>query len=289
MKKIISVMLAAIFLMLAGCGSDKNSAVTEHTTKAPKSADMLNITSNNRNYAECVKRYYAVLTAVKNKTQILEKEHNKQIETENPEKFFLDENYIMTAFDPFVLSEFSITEIFSPNLTEEEILNTLSYKANGASVNFESNGNNSYLLSLISENSLREFSVEYSSRDSFRYVLTTESGETTVTNEMLEFGKNTNIYFVQSKTSRLFVQFDGNGNIIYFCCSTLKNGSYGTSDSIYPDSEPSKEWVTERDKNDYISIHTYENGVLTHEDSSSGPWKTFTINESDYKYAFELE
>ena len=33
----------------------------------------------------------------------------------------------------------------------------------------------------------------------------------------------------------------------------------------------------------------YENGVLTHEDSSSGPWKTFTINESDYLYAFPLQ
>ena len=289
MKKILSAVLAAIFLILAGCGSDKNNAPTAATSSAPKSADMLNIASTAKSYEECVKRYYAVLGAVKNKTQILEKEHNKQIEAENPEKFFLDENYIMTAFDPFVFTDFSITESFSPNTSREELIQSLSHKTNGDSISFENNGDKTYLLSFIGENSLRELSVEYSNADSFRYVSTTEIGETSVTNEMLEFSKSANTYYVQSKTSRLWVQFDSDGNILYFCCSTLKNGSYSSSDSIYPDSTPAKEWVTERNKDNYISIYTYENGVLTHEDSSSGPWKTFTINESDYLYAFPLQ
>ena len=289
MKKIISALLAATLLLLAGCGSDKNNATTVATTSAPKSADMLNITSKSRNYSDSVKRYYAVLEAVKNKTQILEKEHNKQIEAENPDKYFLDENYIMTAFDPFILTDFSLTENFSANLTKAEVDETFAFKANGAEIIFENNGENSYRLSLVDEISLREYSVDYNTKDSFHYVLTTESSETTVVNEMLEFGNNANTYFIQSKTSRLFVQFDNNGNIVYFCCSTLKNGSYGNSESIYPDASPAKEWVTERNKDDYMSIYTYENGILTHEDSSSGPWKTFTIYESEFQNAFPLQ
>ena len=289
MKKIISALLAATLLLLAGCGSDKNNVTTVATTSAPKSADMLNITSKSKNYSDSVKRYYAVLEAVKNKTQILEKEHNKQIEAENPDKYFLDENYIMTAFDPFILTDFSLTENFSANLTKAEIDETFAFKANGAEIIFENNGENSYRLSLVDEISLREYSVDYNTKDSFRYVLTTESGETTVVNEMLEFGNNANTYFIQSKTSRLFVQFDNNGNIVYFCCSTLKNGSYGNSESIYPDASPAKEWLTERNKDDYMSIYTYENGILTHEDSSSGPWKTFTIYESEFQNAFPLQ
>lgn len=289
MKKIISALLAATLLLFAGCGSDKNNVTTVATTSVPKSADMLNITSKSRNYSDSVKRYYAVLEAVKNKTQILEKEHNKQIEAENPDKYFLDENYIMTAFDPFILTDFSLTENFSAKLTKAEIDETFAFKANGAEIIFENNGENSYRLSLVDEISLREYNVDYNTKDSFRYVLTTESGETTVVNEMLEFGNNANTYFIQSKTSRLFVQFDNNGNIVYFCCSTLKNGSYGDSESIYPDASPAKEWVTERNKDDYMSIYTYENGILTHEDSSSGPWKTFTIYESEFQNAFPLQ
>ncbi len=288
MKKIISALLAAVFLVLTGCSSNRKD-VPITTTSAPKSADMLNITSTGISYAECVKRYYAVLDAVKNKIQILEKEHNKQIESENPEKFFLDENYILTAFDPFVLTKFSTTESFSPNLSEEELINSLSFITDGDSISFKNDGDSKYLLSFVNENSLEEYSVEYSTKDSFRYVLTTETDETAVTNEFLEFRKNVNTYYVQSKTSRLWVQFDSDGNIIYFCCSTLKNGSYGNADSIYPDSAPKKEWITERNRDDYISIHTYENGILTHEDSSSGPWKTLTINESDYQNAFPLK
>lgn len=289
MKKIISALLAAVFLLLAGCGSDKNEPTAPATTSAPKSADMLNITSKSRNYSDCVKRYYAVLDAVKNKTQILENEHNKLIEAENPEKFFLNENYIMTAFDPFVLADFHLTENFNPSLTEEDVIGAFSFKGNGANVIFENDGKNTYRVSLVDEFSLREYSVKYSDNDSFRYVSTTESDESSVTNEMLEFGSSANTYFVQSKASRLFVQFDNEGNIVYFCCSSLKNGSYSDSESIYPEAEPTKEWVTERSKDDYMSIHTYENGVLTHEDSSSGPWKTLTIYESEFQNAFPLQ
>ena len=288
MKKFISALLAAVILLLAGCGSDKELP-TIATTRAPKSADMLNITSKTRSYSECVNRYYAVINAVKNKTQILEKEHNKQIESENPDKFFLDENYILTAFDPFVLADFSLTENFNPSLTEEDVIGAFSFKANGADISFENNGKDSYTLSLTDEISLREYKVEYSTNDSFRYVSTTESNEATVINEMLEFCSNTNTYFVQSKNSRLFVQFDADGNIIYFCCSTLKNGSYGDSESIYPDACPTREWVTERSKEDYISIHTYENGILEHEDCSSGPVKSLTIYESEFENAFPLQ
>lgn len=289
MKKLFSILLIAATLLLGACGKEKAETTTVATTSTPKSADMLNITSNNKSYGDCVSRYYAVLTAVKNKTQILEKEHNKQIEAQNPEKYFLDENYISTLFDPFVLADFSLTENFSPSLTEEKAKDLFAYKSNGDSIRFKSESGSSYSLSFVNENLLREYSVEYSAKDSFRYISSTETDETDTVNEMLEFSRSANTYYIQSKTSRLYVQFDGDGNIVYFCCSTLKNSSYGSGDSIYPEAEITKEWVTERNRDDYLSIHTYENGVLTHEDSSSGPWKTVTVYEGEYQNIFPLQ
>ena len=285
MKRFFAVFFAAVLIFCSGCNNDSD---IEITTQAPKTADMLILPTNKKNYSDCVKRYYAVVSAVKNKVQVLEAEHNKTIEAQNPEKFFLDDEYIATGFEPFLLNEFSITENFDYTMDEAKAREDFALQSNGADIQFEKNTTNSFVLRFVEEESLREYAVDYSSGDSFKYVSTHENGNETTVSEMLEFAKKNSAYYIQSLNTRMYVQFDTNGNIVYFCCSTLKDGNY-LDESIYPQTDASNQWATNRDKDNYLSIHTYQNGVLIHEECSSGPWKTVTINESDYAQAFPLQ
>lgn len=290
MKKIIAVLLAAACIFLSACNSDEPEITTAATTSSPKTADMLNIDSNEKVYTACMNRYYAVINAVKNKVQILEAEYNKTIENEVPEKFFLDERYIMTLFDPFILNDFALTEQFNGYMDSKKAAEAYSAVSNGAEIRFESNSSNRYVLKFVTEQTTKEITVDYNSKDAFKYISETESNDSVMLNEMLEFCKiSNNTYLIQSKSTRLYVQFDSKGNIISFRCATLKNGAYGTNDSVFPQANVGAEWVTDRDKNEYLNVHSYENGVLTHEDSSSGPWKTVTVNESDFANAFPLQ
>jgi uncharacterized protein YoxC len=68
---------------------------------------------------------------------------------------------------------------------------------------------------------------------------------------MLEFAKKNSSYYIQSLKTRLAVQFDANGNIVYFCCSTLKDGNY-LEESIYPQNDASDNWTTEKEKDEYL-------------------------------------
>lgn len=286
MKKLLAVFFAAVLVFCSGC-NNRNGDI-ETTTAAPKTADMLVLPTNKKNYSDCVKRYYAVVSAVKNKVQVLESEHNKAIEAENPETFFLDDKYIATAFDPFILSGFSLTESFDYTLDAEKAREIYATQSNGADIRFEKNTTNSFVLRFIEEEAMREYAVDYSSSDAFRYVCTSETaGEETVA-ETLEFTKKNSAYYIQSLKTRMYVQFDTNGNIVYFCCSTLKDGDY-LDESIYPQTDAPENWATDREKESYLSIHTYQNGVVIHEECSSGPWKTITINENDYANAFPLQ
>lgn len=286
MKKLFAVFFAAVLIFCSGCNNDNGD--TETTTQAPKTADMLVLPTNKKNYGDCVKRYYAVVSAVKNKVQALESEHNKALEAENPETFFLDDKYIATAFDPFILSDFSLTESFDYTLDAEKAREIYASDSGGADIRFEKNTTNSFVLRFIEEESMREYTVDYSSSDAFRYVCTSENGGETTVTEMLEFTKKNSAYYIQSLKTRMYVQFDPNGNIVYFCCSTLKDGDY-LDESIYPQTDAYADWVTDKDKDSYLSIHTYRNGVVIHEECSSGPWKTITINEKDYANAFPLQ
>ncbi len=276
MKKAIAVSLAFLLLFLCGCGSKEP---VETTTRAPKTADMLDLPSNKKNYAECLKRYYAVVSAVKNKIQMLETEHNKSLEIENPDSFFLDEDFIATGFDPFIFESLSLTESFTTSMDSDQAAELYSSVADGAAIRFEKNTENSFILRFIEEESTREYIVDYSSSDSFRYISRSESDGNSVINETLEFTKTGNTYYIQSRNARLFVQFDTRGNILNFCCSTLRNGDY-SNEVIYPKTDKTIEWAVDRNKDDYLNIHTYQNGTLIHEDSSSGPWQTVTVTEN---------
>ena len=283
MKKISALLLVLLTVFLCSCDSGKNQPET--TSRTPKTADMLVLTSNKKNYSECVKRYHAVLTAVKNKVQILESEHNKSVQAEFPDDFFLTDDYIPTGFDPFILKDFTLTEAFDSSMNSEKAKQTYASVVSGADIQFENEADSRYTLRLVTEEYLKEYEVEYSSDDAFRFFSRSEQGDTSQLDEMLEFAKSGNTYYIQSLTARLFVQFDGNGNIISFCCATLKNSTY-QNESFFPDIDEEKDWVTDRDKSAYLSIHSYENGVLIHEDCSSGPWKTVSINENNYANAF---
>ncbi len=287
MKKLSAFLLALVFVFLCGCGPSDDGQ-DETTTRAVKTADMLVLSSNRKNYSECVKRYYAVLSAVKNKIQILESEHNKAVENENPENFFLMDEYIPTGFDPFILSDFSVSEAFDSSMDNQKAQEAFAGIIPEANIMFENDSDSRYVLTLVSEEALKEYEVDYSSSDSFRFISRSENGDESNLDELLEFTKNGNTYYIQSLTARLFVQFDGKGNIVSFSCATLKNGNY-KNESIYPKTTAEKDWVTDRDKADYLNIHTYENGILIHEDCSSGPWKTVSINESEYTNAFPLQ
>lgn len=285
MKKIFAVLFAAVLIFCSGCN---NNGDIQTTTQPPKTADMLVLPTNKKNYADCVKRYYAVVSAVISKVQVLETEHNKALEAEDPEKFFLNDNYIATGFEPFLLNEFSITESFDFTMDEAKARELFAAQSKGADIQFEKNTTNSFVLRFVEEQSMKEYTVDYSSSDSFRYVCTQENGNETEIIEMLEFAKKNSSYYIQSLKTRLYVQFDANGNIVYFCCSTLKDGNY-LEESIYPQNDASDNWVTEKEKDDYLNIHTYQNGALIHEECSSGPWKTITISEKDYSGAFPLQ
>lgn len=286
MKKFFAVFFAAVLVFCSGCNNDNGDI--EATTAAPKTADMLVLPTNKKNYGDCVKRYYAVVSAVKNKVQVLEAEHNKALEAENPETFFLEDKYISTAFDPFILSDFSLTESFDYTLDAEKAREIYAVQSNGADIRFEKNTTNSFVLKFIEEEASKEIAVDYSSSDSFRYVCTNENGGEATVSEILEFTKKNSAYYIQSLKTRMYVQFDTSGNIVYFCCSTLKDGDY-LDESVYPQADAPENWATDRDKDSYLSIHTYQNGVVIHEECSSGPWKTITISEKDYASAFPLQ
>lgn len=285
MKKFFAVFFAAVLIFCSGCNDNGD---IQTTTQPPRTADMLVLPTNKKNYSDCVKRYYAVISAVISKVQVLETEHNKALEAEDPEKFFLNDNYIATGFDPFILNEFSITESFDFTMDEAKARELFASQSNGADIQFEKNTTNSFVLRFVEEESMKEYTVDYSSSDSFRYICTQENGNETEIIEMLEFAKKNSSYYIQSLKTRLYVQFDANGNIVYFCCSTLKDGNY-LEESIYPQNDASDNWATEKEKDSYLSIHTYQNGALIHEECSSGPWKTITISEKDYSSAFPLQ
>jgi len=75
---------------------------------------------------------------------------------------------------------------------------------------------------------------------------------------------------------------------VSFCCGELRNGEFTLENSIYPSSEENlgENWVLSEGKSQYSNIHTFKDGILTHEDCSSGPWKSIKINEKDYESAF---
>ena len=282
MKRCLTL-FAALLLLLCSCSGGEQSA-------KPKTADMLNITNTEKNFLGCKSRFEAVISAMKAKASVLENEHNSAVKAENKSEYFLEDNYILTVFHPFELDSFSLTDGFSDEMTPENAKSYYELQGNGADVVYDSDGKSSFSLMFVSEEITKKYTVDYDEKqDSFRYAFTVEDSEGEHTEEFLEFSKAENgVYVIQSTDTRCYIQFDSEDKITYFCCGELNGGDFIEDDSIYPSPAENVDgyWVLTKGKASFLNIHTYENGILTHEDCSSGPWKNIKINEADYASAF---
>ena len=282
MKRVITLAVA-IVLIFCSCSSKPE-------VPKLKTADMLDITNTDLDFRGCVSRFDAVISAMKSKSEILENAHNNAVKSNAEGEYFLEKDYVLTVFEPFRLTDFDLTRSFNAELTEETAKSLFSDISNGMEIFYESDGKTSFVLQMLSETVVREYSVEYNEKaDRFRYVYSVEDSDEETVVEFLEFLKDENgRYLIQSNTSRCVIEFDAEDRIVYFCCGELNGGEFAFEESVFETekTQVSDNWVLERGKSSYTNIHTYENGVLNHEDCSSGPWKSIKINEEDYASAF---
>lgn len=282
MKRIIAV-LSIVVLLFSSCSGNNE-------TPKNKTADMLDITNTDADYFGCVSRMESVLSAMKAKVNVLENAHNNSVKANADGEYFLENDYVLTSFEPFVSETFGITQKFASVTDKENAGNIFREEANGKETFFDTDGKSFFNLRFLSETTAEEYSVEYNEKaDSFRYIFNVEETEGTETREFLEFisGKD-GVYIIQSRTTRCVIEFNGEDEIVRFCCGELRNGEFSTEESVFgkDDNDISESWVIARGKSEYSNIHTYSDGVLTHEDCSSGPWKSVKIRESDYASAF---
>ncbi|MBQ3046273.1 MAG: hypothetical protein IJD49_10015 [Clostridia bacterium] len=281
MKKYLSLTIAFLLVFLCSC---KGNEPPVH-----KTADMLSITNEEKSFLGCKSRLDAVISAMSSKISTLENAHNAVIKAENSENFFLDENYILTSFEPFVNSSLSITEGFTEDMTNEKAQDFYKLHSEGLDIIYNGADENHELM-FVSESLVKTYTAEYDKKsDSLRYTFSVEENGTEAVEEFLEFirvGNST--YIIQSQSERCYIEFDEKGGIICFCCAKLGSGEFSIDESVYPETQADTDsfWVLSEGKPSYSGIHTFENGILTHEDCSSGPWKTIKINADDYASAF---
>lgn len=255
-----------------------------------KTADMLDITNTDMDFQGCKSRFEAVVSAMKSKVVILENAHNDTVKSNAEGEYFLEKDFVLTGFDPFIMSDFDVTHMFNSELTEEDVKKSFSQISSGTEIVYTSDGLSVFSLQMVSESEVREYRVEYNRKqDSFRYVYSIEDSDGEKTAEFLEFLKDKDgNYIIQSNTGRCVIGFDDEDRIIAFCYGELNGGEFSLDESLFEQKKVavSDNWVIEKAKSNYISIHTYENRVLTHEDCSSGPWKSIRISEDDFGSAF---
>ncbi len=282
MKKLLILLLVFCTVFFSSCKKNEPEII--------KTADMLNITNEEADYQGCLERYESVVSAIVSKTSVLENAHNEKIKIETDSEYFFEDEYIPTSFEPFLLNSVSLTKHFTPSMNLSQAEETYKNISRGMTVEYTSDGIN-HNLRFVSEELVEEYTAEYNEEyDSFRYIFSIEDSEETRTEEFLEFIKFENgAYAIQSLKSRCYVDFDENGEIEYFICATLKSDEYSLDESIFPHSEVlTSDWVTEKGRNSFESIHTFENGILSHSECSSGPWKTVNITAADFSSAFYM-
>ena len=281
MKKYMSLTIAFLLIFLCSCKGDE--------PPVHKTADMLSITNEDKTFLGCKSRLDAVISAMSSKISTLENAHNAVIKAENSEDYFLNENYILTSFEPFVISSLSITEGFTDDMTNEKAQDFYNLQSEGLDIIYNGSKGNHELM-FVSEALVKTYTAEYDKKnDSLRYIFSIEENGNETVEEFLEFiciGNSS--YIIQSRNERCYIEFNKNGEIQFFCCAKLGNGEFSIDESVYPEMQADADsfWVLSEGKPSYSGIHTFENGILTHEDCSSGPWKTIKINADDYASAF---
>lgn len=252
---------------------------------------MLNITNEDSDYLGCRERYEAVMSAVSSKISVLENAHNDKIRIETDSEYFFEDEYILTSFEPFILGSFSLTDYFTSSMTAKEAAETYKTLCKGMTVEYSTDKNN-HTLRFVSEELVEEYEAEYNEEfDSFRYVFSIENVDGRQTEEFLEFIRYENgVYAIQSNTARCYVDFNENDEIEYISCTVLRNSEYSLeNDGIYPTEELlTADWASEKGKDAFMSIHTFKDGILTHSECSSGPWKTVNITAKDFGSAFYM-
>lgn len=288
MKRLICLLLAVLLLCLCSCRREPTQTVV-------KTAGMLNITDNDKTYLGCRSRYESVMTAVIEKVNVLEEQHNAEIRQKNSSDYFLQSDYILTSFEPFQCAAITLTDRFDGNMTEERAKEEYKLESAGMDIEFTSKGESEYLLRFASEGLTKSYSAEYDRKnDAFRFIFTADEDSGSRLNEFLEFTRTADgVYLIQSSTARCFVSFDSDGNIISFCCAELATGSYSLSESVFPEPDfmasKAESWATERGEDACVRLHSFSDGVLVHKDRSSGEMKTVELIAADYASAFYMQ
>jgi hypothetical protein len=282
MKKAFCFLL--IFAMLAafaGCGKEEQAAVIYK--------DTLVITNTDKTFQGARSRYNSVLTSLKTKVNILEKCQNDRLIADNPDNYFLDKDYIYSAFEPFVFQKLDITDRFDDSLTADSAPSAFETDAGGKSVVY-SGDEKEKTLKFVDEQITEILTAEYDKRsDSFRCSYSVENAGDEKAVEFLEFVTvDENTYAIQSQNTRCWIAFDENGYITYFVCVQLKSDEITSDDSIFKAGSAAitefKNKVSRAKKSDYDKIHEFEDGTLYYTDITKED--TISIYADAYKSAF---
>lgn len=283
MKKLICLALAALMLMLtASCGAGEPQMIYK---------DTLVITNEEKTFEGAKERYRAVLESLKTRVTLLEESHNQSVRIENPDSYFLDDNYILRAFDPFTVSSFEMTDKVNDSVSAENAPDIFKDDAENSSVIF-TREDGGYTLRFMNEGLTATYKAEYDSKtDSFRFTYNEDGQSPELKSEFLEFiTVSSGAYIIQSNKSRCYIEYDENGNIVTFTCSTLKDKVYSLQDSVFGSSAAAltvfRSRIDNGKKTDYESIREYSEGVLTHIDTVEDKVNEIQIYADIYASAF---
>lgn len=282
MKKLCVIFALSAVLALCSCSSEPEQA-------PPHTAGVLYFSNESKDYAGCATRAQEVVTALTEKVDMLIDKNNAAVESRVPIKFFLEQDYILTNFSPFMSDYFAYTLKFSDDAAENGSIDTFTDFGEDTSVLFEETDKNVYRLTVEGGNGAYKLSGEYSRKNnSLSYNRVAFDEESEDLTEFLDFVyvKDSG-YYIQNSRERCVINFDENGAVlsIDYSCLAAEEKSYEIeNDSIFPDAKSATEtlpsrWTAGGDKDRYSCIYSYSGGTLTYEDCSSGEWKTVKISE----------
>ncbi len=280
MKKALVVLLVFSTALLAACsGKQENIIITKN---------MLVYENDKSGFQSVRGEFEAVTSVIRTEVTLLEESYNEKLTYENPDTYFLDDEYILSTFAPFTVDGFELTESFTEAMDSSSAAAVFEDYANGADVSFENDGS-VMKLKFTGNESMEVYSVSCSSDCSsfiYEHDSVTSGGEECV--DFLEFVKvSDNTYAIQSSVNRCYVSFDSQGHIEYFRISSLESGLNTPQESVYYAlSSPGKNWVTKNKNASYNCIIEFKDGILYLKDSSTGNLKETQIKEEDYYSVF---
>lgn len=284
MKRAVCLLLVFICLIctLTACRQDK-------TTQLYK--DTLVITNEDSDFLGAKARFNDVITALTTKISTLEGCHNTSISNSEPDNYFLNENYILTAFDPFNIPSFAITDKFTSELTSENAAEVFKDDAAGSDIKYSADGD-SVTLQFMSEELIRTWKTEYNSRsDSFHFTYTEDTPPQEKTIEFLEFVTvSKGVYAIRSNKTKCMIAFDENNNIESFSCSQLKDGTLSPDNSIYGASQAAltsfESNINKGKLSSFDRTYEFTDGVLTRNDTIEGKTRKIMVVQEQYESAF---